>query len=329
MNMNNNTDSVLEQYSELEKLLDQAGKLGIAALSGKDLMRLGQLYRRAAADLSVARTQGLDTRRIEYLNSVVGRSYEYVYHIIRKPYPSVRHFYSYEFPHVFRKNLQYIFTAFMIFIIAALYSGMVVVRDPGVADTIVPSSVSAIESISERHIGTKDWMPREARPIISAEIIGNNIRVSVFAFVSGIIFCIPTLYIVFQNGLFLGVIGGAIVTKGPHIALGFYSFVAPHGVFELPAIFIAAGAGLLLGWKLLCPGIYSRKDAMRLAGRDAFVLVVGVASMLLIAGLIEAFFSPTMLPNPLKLSVALVLAVILFTYLFTCGKTRNNDEKQP
>ncbi len=319
--MNNDaTNKASEEYSDLENLLQQAGKLGIGALSGRDLMRLGRLYRKAAADLSTARTQGVDPARIEYLNSLVGRSYEYVYHAVRRPFPSLRRFYVYEFPQVFRKDLAFILSAFLIFVIAALYSGLMVVRDPGVADTIVPSSISAIESISERHIGTKDWMPREMRPLISAQIIGNNIRVAILAFVCGILLCLPTLYIVFQNGLFLGVIGGAIISKGPHIALGFYSFVAPHGVLELPAIFIAAGAGLLLGWRLICPGNYSRKDALRMAGRDAFVLVVGVASMLLMAGLIEAFFSPTMLPNALKLSVAFVLFAILLIYLFTCGK---------
>jgi uncharacterized membrane protein SpoIIM required for sporulation len=321
MSENGNTDNRLEQYSELEDLLAQAGKLGIKALPGRDLVRLGQLYRRAAAELSIARTQGIDGKRIEYLNSIVGRSYEYVYHVIRKPYPSLKNFYLNEFPQVFRKNLQFIGSAFLLFILAALFSGMMVVRDPGKADIILgPTATAAIENVAQRHVGTKDWMPKETRPLVSAQIIGNNVRVSIMAFAMGIFACLPTLIVLFYNGLFLGVIGGAVVAKGPHIALGFYSFVAPHGVIELTAIFIAAGAGLLLGWNLLCPGIYSRKNALRLAGRDAFVLVVGVTSMLLIAGLIEAFFSPTMLPNPFKLSVALVLGVMLYTYLFTCGR---------
>ncbi len=53
---------------------------------------------------------------------------------------------------------------------------------------------------------------------------------------------IGTIYMLCVNGLLLGVIGAATAHAG--MALQLWSFVAPHGVLELPAIFIAGGAGL-------------------------------------------------------------------------------------
>ena len=45
-------------------------------------------------------------------------------------------------------------------------------------------------------------------------------------------------------------------------------------------------------------------------------LVLGTIPILIIAGLIEAFVSPTGLPIPLKFSMAVALFVLLAAYLF-------------
>ena len=50
-----------------------------------------------------------------------------------------------------------------------------------------------------------------------------------------------TIYMMVFNGLLIGVIGTACRQSG--MSLQLWSFVAPHGVLELPAIFIAGGAG--------------------------------------------------------------------------------------
>lgn len=318
--MNRHADDI-KSFRELERLLLQIETGGLKSLSGNDVLEFGHLYRRAASALSSARGQGVNDSHIEYLNQLVSRAYGHIYSVEPKGWPSIRNFFTKDFPQSFRKNLQFIFTAFIITIIAALFAFGVVKSDPGKADVVLgPGSSTMVDSIAQRHTGHKNWMPEEDRPVMSSFIMTNNLRVAGMAFAVGIFGGIITLGIMFYNGLMLGVVGAVVMSRGSAVALSFWSFVAPHGVIELTAIFIAGGAGLMLGWALLNPGIHTRAVALKLAGREAFKLVAGVAVMLVIAGLIEGFFSPSMAPEAIKLSVAAMLAVSLYSYLFLAGK---------
>jgi len=105
------------------------------------------------------------------------------------------------------------------------------------------------------------------------------------------------------------------------MAAALWSFVAPHGVLELPAIFIAGGAGLEIARGMLFPGILPRREALARAGGRASRLLLGSIPLLLIAGSIEGFFSPTAAPAGLKFSLAILLAGALLTWLFGAGRT--------
>jgi uncharacterized membrane protein SpoIIM required for sporulation len=122
-----------------------------------------------------------------------------------------------------------------------------------------------------------------------------------------------TAVLTFFNGLLIGVIGTACHDSG--MSLSLWSFVAPHGVLELPAIFIAAGAGFRLGQGVLFPGHLSRRDALIKSGSLAVQLLLGVIPMLIFAGIVEGFVSPSELPISLKFGLAAALFSILVMYL--------------
>jgi uncharacterized membrane protein SpoIIM required for sporulation len=125
------------------------------------------------------------------------------------------------------------------------------------------------------------------------------------------------------NGLLIGVIGTACWQAGMSRQL--WSFVAPHGVLELPAIFIAGGAGLLLARGLLFPGTLPRRDSLVEAGGRAVRLVLGVIPMLIIAGFIEGYLSPSHFPVPLKFALGATLGTVLALYLAS-GAQEAGDE---
>lgn len=104
------------------------------------------------------------------------------------------------------------------------------------------------------------------------------------------------------------------------MSLQLWSFVAPHGVLELPAIFIAGGAGLRIAQGLLFPGNLPRRDSLAHAGSEAVQLLLGTIPILIIAGIIEAFVSPTGLAVQLKFAMAAALFVLLNVYLFGVGR---------
>ena len=115
------------------------------------------------------------------------------------------------------------------------------------------------------------------------------------------------------NGLLLGVIGAATWHAG--MAEQLWSFVAPHGVLELPAIFIAGGAGFEIARGMLFPGLLPRRESLALAGGRAARLVLGTIPMLIVAGTIEGFLSPSDIAAPLKFLFAGVMFAALVAYL--------------
>jgi uncharacterized membrane protein SpoIIM required for sporulation len=151
-------------------------------------------------------------------------------------------------------------------------------------------------------------------PFASSSIMINNIQVSLAAVAGGMTAGLLTVYSMLLNGLMIGTIG-ALVTQN-NLAFPFWAFVFPHGALELPAIFLAGGAGFLLARAIVFPGQYRRTDALKLYGARATQLVFGLVPMLVIAGIIEGFFSPNpYIPNLVKYLAGLVLFVSLIAYL--------------
>jgi uncharacterized membrane protein SpoIIM required for sporulation len=153
------------------------------------------------------------------------------------------------------------------------------------------------------------------KPFASSAIMTNNMSVSFTAFAMGITGGLGTIYMMAFNGLLIGVIGTACALSG--MSVPFWSFVAPHGALELPAIFIAGGAGLRLAQGLLFPGFLPRRHSLTAAGGEAVKLVLGCIPLLVIAGIIEAFISPTDLAVPLKFALSGALCALLTMYLLS------------
>jgi uncharacterized membrane protein SpoIIM required for sporulation len=143
-----------------------------------------------------------------------------------------------------------------------------------------------------------------------------------FTFASGIVAGLGTIYSMLMNGFLIGVIGVACFEANMSNML--WSFVAPHGVLELPAIFMSGGGGLLLARGLLFPGLLPRRESLAQAGATSAKLIFGIIPTLIVAGTIEAFLSPTHLPSALKY----LFAIALFT-LFTVYLTRSGREIAP
>jgi uncharacterized membrane protein SpoIIM required for sporulation len=98
------------------------------------------------------------------------------------------------------------------------------------------------------------------------------------------------------------------------------TFVVGHGVIELSCIFIAGGAGLLIGTALVMPGNMTRGDALKSRGMEAVRLVMGCIPLLVIAGIIEGFISPAPINPAIKFAIAGLTGVALYSYLLLAGR---------
>jgi uncharacterized membrane protein SpoIIM required for sporulation len=298
-------------WRRLEELLTRLRVHGFHGLNRSELRDLGLLYRQTATDLAVVRGDPVSRQQTSYLNQLLGRAHNSIYSGRKSTAAGVLRFYAHEYSPAFRRLLPYTALATFIFGLGALLGAALVMSDPDfMREVLSPQMVATIE---RREMWTHSILG--VQPQTSSFIMTNNMSVSFMAFASGLVAGLGTVFLMFFNGLMLGVIGSACWLAGMSAKL--WSFVAPHGVLELPAVFIAGGAGLRLSEALLFPGNLSRRDSLAVGGTEATRLLVGVIPMLIVAGIIEAFFSPSGAPIPLKFAVAAALFAGLVFYLFS------------
>ena len=301
------------RWERLEKLLQSLERGKGRNLQPSDLPDVGRLYREATADL--ARLQAfqqeatLPDELLDYLNHLVARAHGQIY---RSPTPSwtkLWRFLRSTFPQTFRATASWTLSALAIFLLGCIYGFVASLID----DTFIP--LVAPPHLIQQVEGGKVWFDSilAVSPLASSSIMTNNISVTFLAFALGITFGLGTVYLMAFNGLLLGTLAALCHLHG--LSVDFWSFVLPHGVIELTAIFIAGGGGLLLGSALTVPGDLSRKEALIQRGRKAVQLILGCVPLLIFAGVVEGFFSPAHLPPWIKFLTAGLLFVLLLCYL--------------
>jgi len=228
-----------------------------------------------------------------------------------------------------RMDGRLVLIAFLVFFVPALLAYGLSMWSPEASAVLAPHGIaSRIEEVRE----TGRWADISAgeSSLAASTIMTNNIRVAILAFAGGVLVGIPTVLVLALNGLMLGSVVAVAQQGGVGVEL--WSFVSPHGWIELTIIFIAGGAGLGLGRAILLPGLFSRADALTAAALDSVRLLLGGAALLVIAGTIEGFVSPSLIPPAFKFGFGLVTAVALFSYLFLAGRetsAESPDEPTP
>lgn len=306
-----------EEWQSLGDLLDKSEKQ-LKRLSPDEVATLSRLYRAAAADLALAQRDFPQHRVTQYLNQLVARAHAVIYQGEPLALNRIRRFVTAGFPRTYRHTFPFILAAALLFILPGVLTGLVTNWNPDASSWLLPPQVQElIPLIEEQQLWTD--IPVEERPYTSAFIMRNNIQVVFLAFAGGILAGLLTLYIMILNGLLIGGLTGLTA----HYGVGFelWTFVIGHGVLELSVIFIGGGAGLMLGWAILQPGLLRRRDALAQAARTAVRLIIGSVPLLVLAGMIEGFISPNeALPWPVKWAVGLGSGFLLYTYLFLSGR---------
>jgi uncharacterized membrane protein SpoIIM required for sporulation len=300
-----------EHWSQLDALLKRSEEHGLKSLRHDEVQQLALLYRQAAADLSAVRQDPGGRSYAKYLGSLLSRAHNTIYGAQRDRRGSMFLFFLKEYPQIFLRNIDYVVAAIIIFMLGAGVGAILTFKDADFALAVLGPGM--IQTIEKREMWTHSVLAM--KPVASSAIMTNNLAVAFSMFSSGVTAGIGTFLLTLFNGLLLGVIGSACFISG--MSLKLWSFVAPHGALELPAIFIAAGAGFRIGQGLLFPGYLSRRDSLLLSGSEAVKLLLGVVPMLIIAGVIEAFVSPTGIPIALKFVSGAAVFTLLLLYLFS------------
>ena len=308
-------------WDQLEAITNKAGRRGLGALSHAELQQLGLLYRQIAADLAAVREDPLNQPWAEFLNRLLARAHNLIYMGRRARPRGILAFYREDFPRLFRQTWSYTAAAFALFLAGALAGLFACLADPAFQRYFLGPAMS--NTIDRREMWTHSVLT--IKPLASSAIMTNNLSVSFTMFAVGIMGGIVTIYLLAMNGVMIGVIGAACWQAGMSMQL--WSFVAPHGALELPAVFIAGGAGLLLARGLLFPGALPRRESLIVYGGQGVRLALGIIPVLIVAGTLEGFFSPSYLPAAAKFACSIAVGGLLLLYLTRCG--RKPSEQSP
>lgn len=308
-------------WKRLEELTDQIRSLrGLRNLARGEVRELGRIYRRTASDLAIARVESRDQRLVSYLNNLVIRAHGLIYRSESKGLRSILEFYWHEFPAIFRRTFKYTLATFLIFVAIGLCSFIATWRNDDFADfAYIPTPL--IQSVK----GHQRWWERlnDEAPVGAAGIIANNIGVSLKVFSFSIVPVVGTVGILMPSALQIGSLQALLMKYG---MMGtFWNFGYGHAVLEFAAIFIAGGAGLMIGLALIAPGERTRQEALIERSMLAIRLMVGCIPLLIVAGLIEGFISPLPMQTRYKVAVSVASAVMLAAYLLKPAKAAGKE----
>src|SRR5262245_13132417 len=327
-------------WRRFEVLLNRLDTISVKRFSAAETADFSRLFRELCHDLSLIRSRDWGRVLVSYLNDLVSRGHNAFY---SSPPGNVSHlvrFLAVGFPRVFRKNFAYFLTACALFFGSLGVTWAVVQHDPSLARRIIePKMLAMMEEMygedgpiahktaeSGKESGSKTGKNGdrqeasqfgEERAAMAGFYTSHNGGIALDCFAGGILLGLRTVYVLLFNGILLGAVSGYLVAQGH--SERFLSFVVSHGSFELVAIAVAGGAGLMLGSALIHPGQRTRLESLRLRGLEAIQIAAGAAAMIAVAALIEAFWSPAPIPNAVKYAGGGLLWMVVIVYLGTAG----------
>lgn len=311
-------------WKRLEVLVTRAERSGLASLNFDDARDLTATYRQTINSLSVAREISLDRALLAYLDNLAARAYLVIY----APQSGIRDLIVRLFvsgiPQAVRRSGPVLLIGFGLMIFGAVLAYALVLRDPTWFYTFVPGQLaggrdpsSSAEALRATLYGD-EMGTQNALASFAAYLFSHNTRVAILVFALGVFCALPTVLLTFYNGTVLGAFFAVFAQKG----LGFdvFAWLSVHGVTEISAICVAAAGGAQLGLAVLLPGDLTRRDALRIRGRDATKLVILAGVMLLVAAILEGFFRQTVQSPGWRLAIGWGMGLFWLGWLMLSGR---------
>ncbi|MGM0852325.1 MAG: stage II sporulation protein M [Bacillota bacterium] len=304
-----------DDWKQLEDLLGTLRKR--KNTTGPAIDQFNRLYQKAAQNLSYSQTYFPREEVTDYLNGLVSKSHNLLYKDQISSGKQIRHFFSTTFIGLLLEQWKFVVTAMLLFTIGALGAFISVLNDPLHLYSILPAEMS--QGVDPSNLGKSDGQVDSS--LMSAAIMTNNIKVAFLAFAGGVTFGLLTVYMLVYNGIIVGALAAVFWHQG--MSCEFWAYIVPHGMIELTAIFIAGGAGLLMGYKLFVPGRFTRGYQLKQQAKRSVQLLLGTVPLFVIAGIIEGFITPAAIPLLAKYMVAFLTVIGLILYM-TIGRLRLN-----
>lgn len=294
--------------------LASRGKRGLKSLEPAELASIIQDYHRLGCDLARARAIAPGSTMERRLNQIAARAHHVIYGHIRLAAREPQIHWSSRFPIAVRSHLPAVAASLLFFFGPAAVSFTAVQLHPEYGYDLVGSAFLDFEPAREESLHD---IPGIARPIAASQIMTNNLQVTLLAFGLGLTGGVGTCLLLVFNGVHLGAVAGWMTARGSSRAL--WGWIMPHGGTELLAIVLAGAAGFILARAIIAPGEVPRATALRRVALGALTIELGVMVMLVVAGLIEGFISPSSIGFGARIGVLVVTLTFWLGYLALTG----------
>ena len=310
-------------WGELEALL--AGGRALHTMSAPAISRVAALYRSVCADLVRAQGAGYGPEVVALLDGLAARAHNALYSAPPYRLGAVGDLIRADFPRALRRHARFFALGVTLFLVPAAIGFVGALRSRAFAlHLLSPAMAEHIEEAYKQGFG--EGRSEAMDTAMAGFYVYNNIGIAFQCFATGVLFGLGSVFFVVYNGLMIGTVAGLVTAAGGGWNL--LTFTAGHGPFELTAIIISATAGMVMGYALVDTDGRSRFGSLRAKSRDLAYLVLGAALMLLVAAMIEGFWSPSRVPAPVKWAVGAAGYLVVGLYLATAGR-RGAEARRP
>lgn len=281
-----------------------AGLLDRRRWTGAEVDEAVALYERTATHLSVVRSASPDPALVARLSTLVARARSAITGSTTASWRDVTRFAGVGFAVALAASWRWWVTTLTVSSVVMVAIGVWVARSPDVQAALLPPAETR-RLVEEDFASYYSSAPASS---FAARVWTNNAWLAALCLISGVLI-VPVLWVLLQNVVNVGIAGGIMAANGR--ADLFFGLITPHGLLELTALFVAAGAGMRLGWAWIDPGPLTRSESLARQGRTTAGMALGVAVLLAISGVIEAFVTPSGLPTAARIGIG-VLALLAF-----------------
>lgn len=309
-------------WEALEALGVKASR-GLSKLAPADVVLVSPLYRSVCNDLAAAQAARYSAPLVEYLLGLTAATHSLMY----GPHArgdedrargSLRRAWLVAFPRAVRARKREMLLATALFFVPFALGALLTLRDPTFAFRVVPEAM--LRPLTDAYArGFSDGREAGEGAMMAGFYVYNNVGIALRCFALGIFAGLGSAFYLVQNGLSIGAILGYVASQGAGGNIG--TFIIGHGSLELGAIVLAGGAGLSIGWSIVAPGDLPRVTSLQRRAREILVIVAGASVMLVMAAAVEAFWSASSAPLPVKLGVGATLFVLVLSYILFAGRT--------
>jgi uncharacterized membrane protein SpoIIM required for sporulation len=288
------------------------------SLSGAEADEFVVAYQRAATHLSVLRSRPSDPALTAELSALVARSRAVITGGARPWARELAHFATRSFPAaVWRSRWWSLFSAAFTLVIATA-AAVWVANDPEARAVL--GDDARLRQLVETDFAS--YYEQDAAGTFAAQVWTNNAWVAALAVALGIT-GVAVLWVLFQNAVNVGVSAGVMAAYDRLDV--FFGLILPHGLLELTAVFVAAGAGLHLFWAWIAPGARPRSRALAEEGRAMITVALGLVVVLLVSGIVEGFVTPSGLPTWARIGIGVTVWTIFLGYVTVLGRAAVRD----